>query len=105
MGRSRRGRVASGGGASSVVGERGTMTEKRNLYLYLYLYLYQDSALMGGMRILSLYTLTVVLRPYTYAGAGAATSIASASEARVRHLPTLPPPGSGRRPRRGCAPP
>ena len=39
MGRSRRGRVASSGGASSVVGERGTMTEKRNLYLYLYLYL------------------------------------------------------------------
>ena len=40
MGRSRRGRVASSGGASSVVGERGTMTEKkeRNLYLYLYLY-------------------------------------------------------------------
>ena len=37
MGRSRRGRVASSGGASSVVGERGTMTEKRNLYLYLYL--------------------------------------------------------------------
>ena len=37
MGRSRRGRVASSDGASSVVGERGTMTEKRNLYLYLYL--------------------------------------------------------------------
>ena len=42
MGRSRRGRVASSGGASSGVGERGSMTEKkeRNLYLYLYLYLY-----------------------------------------------------------------
>ena len=39
MGRSRRGRVASSGGASSVVGESARMTEKRNLYLYLYLYL------------------------------------------------------------------
>ena len=35
MGRSRRGRVASSGGASSVVGEGASMTEKRNLYLYL----------------------------------------------------------------------
>ena len=37
MGRSRRGRVASSGRASSVVGDGVTMTEKRNLYLYLYL--------------------------------------------------------------------
>ena len=41
MGRSRRGRVASSGGASSVVrGGRGRQHgRKRNLYLYLYLYL------------------------------------------------------------------
>ena len=30
--------MASSGGASSVVGDGVTMTEKRNLYLYLYLY-------------------------------------------------------------------
>ena len=36
MGRSRRGRGASGGGASSVAGERGSMTEKRNLYVCMY---------------------------------------------------------------------
>ena len=48
MGRSRRGRVASGGGASSVVGERGTiMTEKINLYLYLYLVIRAT----GGIRL------------------------------------------------------
>ena len=39
MGRSRRGRVASSGGASSVVGDDGSRPEKRNLYLYLYLYI------------------------------------------------------------------